>query len=73
MCQLGARLQVLKNNMSIEGFENPYRQSFFFGITFGIKKTNVLFLWKKMAPAVGIEPTTRVSYQVIKCHKVSYL
>ena len=57
MCQLGARLQVLKNNMSIEGFENPYRQSFFFGITFGIKKTNVLFLWKKMAPAVGIEPT----------------
>ena len=26
-----------------------------------------------MAPAVGIEPTTRVSYLVIKCHKVSYL
>ena len=26
-----------------------------------------------MAPAIGIEPTTIVSYQVILCHKVSYL
>ena len=26
-----------------------------------------------MAPAVGIEPTTIVSYLVILCHKVSYL
>ena len=26
-----------------------------------------------MAPAVGFEPTARVSYLVIKCHKVSYL
>ena len=26
-----------------------------------------------MAPAVGFEPTARVSHLVIKCHKVSYL
>ena len=26
-----------------------------------------------MAPAVGIEPTSKVSHLVIKCHKVSYL
>ena len=26
-----------------------------------------------MASQVGIEPTDRVSYLVIKCHKVSYL
>ena len=25
-----------------------------------------------MAPAVGIEPTSRMSYLVINCHKVSY-
>ena len=37
------------------------------------KKTKILFLQEKVAPAVGIEPMTKVSYLVIKCHKVSYL
>ena len=47
MCQIGARIHVLKNNGSTVGLKNPYRQSFFFGITFGIKKINVLtFLGK---------------------------
>jgi len=36
-----------------------------FCIIFGIKKNNVLFILKKMAPAVGIEPTTIVLYLLI--------
>ena len=38
-----------------------------------LKKLAIDFIEKKLAPAVGIEPTTIVSYLVIKCHKVSYL
>jgi len=37
------------------------------------KKLRNWFYEEKVAPAVGIEPTTIVSYLVIKCHKVSYL
>ena len=42
-------------------------------VIFVVKKIKLLFLLRKVAPAVGIEPTASVSYLVILCHKVPYL
>ena len=48
MCQLGARIHVLGNNMSTVGIWKYLPPVGFFGITFGIKKTNVLILLGKI-------------------------
>ena len=68
MCHLRARVFNKKAISQYVGFLNLCRQFEKFIVAFVVIKNKSLILLGNMDPQVGLEPTARVSYLVIKSH-----
>ena len=68
VCQLEARIWILKNNCQYVRFANPYRQFEKFVVTFVVKKNKSLILLGKYGSAGRVRT---YDWSVIPGHKVS--